>query len=89
MVGGRIQVQNLVTGQVFEAANAHDYIYPSDVRINAQRDLLFVKASGLAGGIWQQTWLFEYDLRNQKTVTRLKVADAVLPEECPATMQVK
>src|SRR5579863_2554269 len=48
--GGRITVRNLTTGRESEAANAGDYIYPSDVRFNAQNNFLFVKASGLAGG---------------------------------------
>jgi hypothetical protein len=32
-----------------EAANAGDYVFPSDVRFKAQTNLLFVKASGLGG----------------------------------------
>jgi hypothetical protein len=65
------------------AANAGDYVYPSDVRINTPDDLLYVKASGLAGGIRHQTWLFEYDLRGPRLVARQEVVDEALPAECP------
>src|ERR1039458_1385734 len=47
--GGRIHVRYLTTGRESVAADAGDYVYPSDVRLNAQVDLLYVKASGLAG----------------------------------------
>jgi hypothetical protein len=81
--GGIVGLFYPATGQKFVAANAGDYVYPSDVRVNAQNDLLYVKATGLAGGIWQRTYLFEYDLRQQRLLTRRRVKDDALPEECP------
>ncbi len=81
--GGRITVRYLATDRESEAANAGDYVYPSDVRLDAQHDLLYVKASGLAAGIWSETWLFEYDLRAQRQLARRLVANDVLPPECP------
>ena len=60
-----------------------DYVYPSDIRFNAQTNLLFVKSSGLAGGITHETWLFEYDLLGQRLIERRRVADDALPTECP------
>ena len=71
--GGRITVRNLTTGREAEAANAGDYVYPSDVRFRAQTNFLFVKASGLAAGIAHETWLFEYDLLGQQLVERRRV----------------
>lgn len=52
--GGRITARYPTGGEV-EVANAGDYVYPSDVRFDARRDLLLVKASGLAGGMFQET----------------------------------
>ena len=83
MPGGRITAHYTSTGRELEAANAGDYVYPSDVRFNAQTNLLFVKASGLAGGINHETWLFEYDLLGQHLVERRRVADSALATECP------
>lgn len=83
MPGGRITARYVTTGRELEAANAGDYVYPSDVRFNAQTNLLFVKASGLAGGITHETWLFEYDLLGQHLIERRRVADSALPTECP------
>jgi hypothetical protein len=83
MPGGRITVRYVATARELEAANAGDYVYPSDVRFNAQTNLLFVKASGLAGGITQETWLFKYDLLGQRLIERQRVADSVLSTECP------
>ncbi len=83
MPGSRITVRNLTTGRESEAANGGDYVYPSDVRYNAQRNFLFVKASGLAAGINHETWLFEYDLLGQHLVERRRVEESALPPECP------
>jgi hypothetical protein len=87
--GGRINVRYLTTGRESVAANAGDYVYPSDVRLNAQNDLLYVKASGLAGGLRQETWLFEYDLRGQRLVERRQVVNDTLPAECPELSHTK
>jgi hypothetical protein len=81
--GGQIVVRYPASGGVVVAASAGDYIYPSDVRIKAQSDLLYIKASGLAGGMRQQTWLFEYDLRSERLLLRQQVGDSGLPTECP------
>jgi hypothetical protein len=81
--GGIVGLFYPATGRKFVAANAGDYVYPSDVRVNAQNDFLYVKASGLAGGIWQRTYLFEYDLRQHRLLTRRRVKDSALPDACP------
>lgn len=82
MPGGRIDVRDGASGRESIAANAGDYVYPSDVRVDRQNDHLYVKASGLAGGLQHQTWLFDYDLRAQRSVARLQVLDNGLPPEC-------
>jgi hypothetical protein len=87
--GGRINVRYLPSGRESEAANAGDYVYPSDVRRNAHSDLLYVKTSGLAGGIRQETWLFEYDLRGQRLMERRQVANDSLPAECSEPLPAK
>jgi hypothetical protein len=87
--GGRIHVRYLTTGRESAAADAGDYVYPSDVRLNAQDDLLYVKASGLAGGIRQETWLFKYDLRGQRLVERRQVVNDALPAECAEVSHAK
>ena len=83
MPGGRIIARYVSTGREIEVANAGDYVYPSDVRFNAQSNLLFVKASGLSAGIHHETWLFKYDLLGQRLVERRHVVDSSLPAECP------
>ena len=85
MPGGRIIVRNPTTGVGSTAANAGDYVYPSDVRFNPQTNLLFVKASGLAAGINRETWLFEYDLLHDRLIDRRLVVDGALPPECSET----
>ena len=82
MPGGRITARYLTTGRELEVANAGDYVYPSDVRFDGQSNLLFVKASGLAGGINHETSLFEYDLLGQRLIERRRVSDRA-PTECP------
>ena len=79
MVGGSIGVRYLDTGQSEVAANAGDYVYPADVRIDTEKDLLYVVASGLAGGIFDVTVLFEYDLRNHRLLSQRHVSNRALP----------
>jgi hypothetical protein len=83
MPGGRIIARYVTTGREVEVANAGDYVYPADVRYDRQENLLFVKASGLAAGIFHETWLFKYDLGRHRLVERRRVADSALPTECP------
>ena len=79
--GGRIDVI-YPSGQDFVAADAGDYVYPSDVRIDVRNDLLYVKCDGLAI-FRRETWLFEYDLVHQQLLKRQRVVPGVLPAECP------
>jgi len=81
--GGRVVASYPAEHRDVVAADPGDYVYPSDVRLDAQNDLLYVKASGLAGGLTEQTWLFEYDLRGQHIIERRQVKNGVLPMECP------
>jgi hypothetical protein len=83
MPGGQITVKYLLKGTEIIAANAGDYIYPTDVRLNSGSDTLFVKASGITAAFSQpQTWLFEYDLNSRKQIAHNRVDPSVLPEEC-------
>ncbi len=85
--GGVVLLRWTDTGEEVVAANAGDYVYPSDVRVNVASGLLYVKTSGLAGGISRQTWLFEYDLRRHHMTHGVRVDDANLPTECAAPAQ--
>jgi hypothetical protein len=80
--GGRITLEYPETGHQVVAADAGDYVYPADVRINGRSGMLYVKASGLAGGMSDQTWLFKYDLSGRKLVIKVKVDPKSLPAEC-------
>lgn len=64
------------------AENAGDYVYPSDVRVDIQDGLLYIKAHGLAGGLSEETWLFEYDLLRQHSIGRVQVRNNILHQEC-------
>jgi hypothetical protein len=83
MVWGRITLQYEADGASVTAAQPGDYVYPSDVRVNAVHDRLYVKATGKAAGIWEETWLYEYDLQNRNQVRKQLVDPNVLPAECP------
>jgi hypothetical protein len=47
MPGGRIDVRFSADGAQVVAADAGDYIYPSDVRLSAESDRLYVRAQGI------------------------------------------
>jgi hypothetical protein len=82
-VSGNVTVFYPATGRVVVAADPNDYIYPSDVRLDAQNELLYVKAEGLAVLDGDQTWLFEFDFRKQRIMQRTRVRNGILPMECP------
>jgi hypothetical protein len=63
-------------------ANAGDYVYPRDVRLDGAHDLLYVKTAGLGAGLLEETLLFEYDLASRRRVRVVRVDPAVLPAEC-------
>jgi hypothetical protein len=81
---GGVGVHYAKTGKDVIAADPGDFVYPADLHLNPMNDRLYIKASGLAAGIWHETGLFEYDLRAQKLLKAQKVEDAVLPAECAA-----
>jgi hypothetical protein len=83
MVGGNITIRYAADGVEVVAAQPGDYIYPNDVRLNRSRDRMYVKARGAAGGIWEETWLYEYDLLKREQVRRERVHPDVLSPECP------
>ena len=83
MPGGQIDVSYAPQGTEIVAANAGDYIYPADVRLDEKSGILFIKASGITAAFSQpQTWLFEYDLNNRRQIARTRVVPSVLPVEC-------
>lgn len=81
-VGGVVALRDVASGKSWTAINPGDYIYPSDIRVDFQRDYLYVRASGLAGGLDQETWLFEYDLDRQKLLRKNRVDEKSLPPIC-------
>jgi len=83
MVSGNVVIRYLPDGPELTAVRPGDYIYPSDVRVDEARGVLYVKARGLAAGIWQETWLYEYDLQRRRELARALVDPSVLPPECP------
>ncbi|MBS1855643.1 MAG: hypothetical protein JST11_09785 [Acidobacteria bacterium] len=82
MVGGAVAVRFLDDGKTVVAADAGDYVYPYDVRFDQKFDLLYVVASGLAGGLFWRTYLFEYDLRARRQLVRRRVSDRDMPPVC-------
>jgi len=82
MPGGRIVVKYASDGKEKVAANAGDYVYPADVRLDANTGRLYVKAGGIAALDGEQTWLFEYDLNKRRQTASDRVDENVLPREC-------
>lgn len=83
MPGGRIDLRYLADGRDIVAADAGDYIYPADVRLDQSRDKLFSKASGIPAAFGgPQTWLFEFDLNSRQQIGRARVDPTVLTKEC-------
>jgi hypothetical protein len=80
--GGRAIVTYPPAPQEYVAAQPGDYIYPVDLRIDTKGDILYVAASGLAGGLFEQTWLFAFDLKERRQIARRKIRYKDLPAVC-------
>ena len=64
-VGGRIVLKYLADGAQSVAADAGDYIYPSDLRVDHALEKLYIKATGAPAAFGgPQTWLFS--IRSEK-----------------------
>jgi hypothetical protein len=81
--GGRVDVTDQQSGASWVAASSGDYVYPADLRLDAASTMLYVKTDGVAGGLWRETWLFQYDLSSRRQVLRIRVDPNALPPECP------
>ena len=81
-IDGSILIRYEPDGPEKTVVKYKDYVYPTDLRLNGARDRLYVKTSGLAAGIWHETWLYEYDLQRKKQLRKSRVEPAVLPPEC-------
>ncbi|MGA2230801.1 MAG: hypothetical protein ABSH22_07870 [Tepidisphaeraceae bacterium] len=65
--GGNVTATYADDQKWLEVANAGDYVYPKEIRINPATERLFVLAEGVAMPFgWHDTQLFEFDLRMRK-----------------------
>jgi hypothetical protein len=84
-VDGNVVVRFLPDGQSLTVVPPRDYVYPRDIRTNRGREFLYVKTDGLAAGVFRETWLYTYDLRQRKILSRVLVDASVLPSECASS----
>lgn len=72
-----------VTHARIVAADPADFVYPTDIRVDAGSARLYSRADGLRLGAFKQTWLFEYDLRGMEILTRRRIMHPEsLPPKC-------
>ena len=62
-----------------EVGHPGDYVYPRELRVDPRSMRAFAMASGLAGGIFQKTVIFEYDLVKRRAVSEIEVDPRLLP----------
>ena len=81
--GGTVELLDSTSGRRWTVADSGDYVYPSDIREDVSKEQLFVKTQGLAAGLSEETWLFQYDVGSRRLLAQVRVAPDVLPPECP------
>ena len=82
-VGGEIEIDFSSGAGDHLGVKSGDYVYPSDVRVDPIRDILYLRTYGLPAMSHEAvTWLFEVDLRKRIRTAGLEVDAAVLPPEC-------
>ena len=81
--GGKVIVVYAPSLTQVVAADAGDYILPTDIRWDDSEGRLFIKLDGApAVGGPRETWLFVYDVAERKERARVLVDPAVLPADC-------
>jgi len=83
--GARIAVKYQSSGAEVGVTEMVDYIYPTDIRIDNKREILYVKTDGYVGGITKRTCLFAFDLNKRARILREEVDNSALPPECVKT----
>lgn len=81
-VGGEIVVTFATDGHERRVTTYQDYVYPSDVRLDPAKRVLWVTATGLKGGIFHEAFLYRYDLAS-RVGRSIEVARGALPAPCP------
>jgi hypothetical protein len=80
--GGTVELLDSASGKRWKVADSGDYVYPSDIREDLSKEQLIVKTEGLAAGLSEETWLFQYDVRSRRLLARVRVEPDVLPQDC-------
>ena len=80
---GAVRVHYTDSGSDIVAADAGEYVYPSDIRWDPAKGSLYVKAHGVPVP-WDkgETDLFEFDLPSKRHGQHEVVDPTVLPAEC-------
>jgi hypothetical protein len=81
-VGGHVTVKYSDEGVSRSVTSTRDYVYPCDLRLDPQSSRLYVKSEGVAGGLWHEVTLHEYDLGARRSMQSVH-ASGQLPAECP------
>jgi hypothetical protein len=58
-----------------------DYVYPCAIRINHDSKRMYFKASGLVGGLYPETRIYEYDPLKWQLVSMIVVDQKILPQD--------
>ena len=61
-------------------ALSEDYIWPQELRLDPVSQILFVRTSGLGGGIFPTTRIIEFDLKKRSRVTRITLDKIEVPQ---------
>jgi hypothetical protein len=80
--GARIAVKYPKSGAEIGVTEMVDYVYPTDIKIDNNREILYVKTDGYVAGMIKRTRLFAFDLNKRVTIAREEVDNSVLPPEC-------
>jgi hypothetical protein len=78
-IGGRFEALYSDEAEPRTVGRPGDYVYPLELRVDPRRMRAFGRASGLAGGIFQKTVIFEYDLQQRRAVSEIEVDPVLLP----------
>jgi hypothetical protein len=78
-VGGRFRAQYSDEKEPRIIGIPGDYLYPRELRLDRIALRVYGMASGLAGGIYLKTVIFEFDLARRKAVAEVDVDLKILP----------
>ena len=79
--GGSISFKYSDDSEPKQIVGSWDYVYPCEIRYNQDTQRIYIRQSGLSGGMFKEIVLYEYDLKARNMIHRVHVSAGSLSNQ--------